>query len=217
MRTQKKVSGEKAIKLKQKTTVKNKIETEETFKNEEPKKTIFNTKPIPVGITTLARVVGVDTRMIRYFQQQGIIVPLSISKSEGNKYELLESCHYIFKHYRDKTDKTADEKLRQLRAKRELEEMKVQQARKELHRTEDVKRIFGLMFSRLHSGFESYPLGTATKLSGVNNVMEIAEILKKQIDKILFEITNYDVEKLKADMGNYIAELGMEEKTEEDE
>lgn len=85
--------------------------------------------------------------------------------------------------------------------RRKLDELKLARARGDLHHTKDLKRIFGLILSRLHSGFESFPLGTATKLSGKTNVMKIAEVLKTQLDKILFEITNYDVENLKAGVG----------------
>jgi len=191
-------------------------------KKEEPKKETAkkdDQKPAPILVTisALAKIVGVEIRMIRHFQQQGIIEPYSISKSEGNKYDLLVCCHNIFRYYRDKADKTADEKYRQLAAKRELEEIKLQRVRGELHHTEDIKRIFGSILSRLHAGFESYPLGIATKLIEKSNAMEIAEIIKKQLDKILYEITNYDIETLKSDVGSYIAELDAEEETEEDE
>ena len=111
----------------------------------------------------------------------------------------------------------AGEKLRQMAAKRELEEMKVKRARGELHHTEDIKRIYGAMFSRTHTGFESYCLGTAPKAVGKTDVMEIAGILKKSLDKILFEITEYDVETLKADIGaDYIDGL-VDKETESDE
>jgi len=174
-------------------------------------------KPVLVGISALAAFWCVEIRMVRYYQQLGIIEPYSISKSEGNKYDLIACSHKMFKYYKDKAGKSADEKLRQLSAKRELEEIKVKRARGELHHTEDIKRIFGSMFVRLHSGFESFPLGMATKVIDKTDVMEIADVIKKQLDKILYEVTNYDIEKLKADVGEYIAELEAEEKIEGDE
>jgi len=181
-------------------------------KKEEPEKP----KPILVNISLLAKVVGVEIRMIRHFQQQGVIEPYSVSKGDGNKYDLLVCVNKIFKYYREKADRTAEEKLRQLSAKRELEEIKVKRARGELHHTDDIKFIFGSIFSRIHSGFESFPLGLATKVVDKKNVMEIAEVIKKQLDKILYEITNYDIETLKTDVGEYIDGLDAEE-TETDE
>ena len=225
MRIQKKVSRKtaapkKAVPIKKKEEPKQRVarkkaeNTEQPEKNEQAKE---KPNPILVNITLLAKVVGVEIRMIRHLQQQGVIEPYSISKGDGNKYDLLVCVNKIFRYYREKTDRTADEKLRQLAAKRELEEIKVKRARGELHHTEDIKVIFGSMFSRLHSGFESFPLGLATKVVDKTDVMEIAGEIKKQLDKILYEVTNYDIETLKANVGDYIAGLDTEEGIESDE
>ena len=233
MKAQKKASSETAAKKKAAEPKKKKDEPKQKTprkKTEEPKKeNPKKEKPIQeepkknepkvklVTISELAKVVGVEIRMIRHFQQQGIIEPESISKSEGNKYNFVICVHSLFKYYREKADRSAEEKFRQLAAKRELEEIKVKRARGELHHTEDIKRIFGSLLSRLHSGFESFPMGTATKVADKTDVMEIAKEIKKQLDKILYEVTNYDVETLTADVGNYIAELEAEENAENDE
>jgi phage terminase Nu1 subunit (DNA packaging protein) len=112
----------------------------------------------------------------------------------------------------------AEEKLRQITARRELEEMKVKRTRGELHHTEDIKRIFGTMLSRLRTGLESFPLGIAPKLTEKTDLMEIAGIIKNQLDKIMYEVTEYDIDKIKTDVGaEYIAGLEAENKTESHE
>jgi len=179
-----------------------------------------------VGIEELAKLVGVDERRIRQLEQEGVIKSESkTNNKEKREYKFAETIVAIVRYYRGKADsrrsgdskEMEEEKLRQLAAKRELEEMKVLRARGELHHTDDIKRIFGAIFSRVHTGFESFPLGLAPKIAGKNNVMEIAGEIKTQLDKILYEITEYDIETLKTNVGaEYLAGLDDEEETEDE-
>ena len=177
-----------------------------------------------VSTEELAKFVGVDVRRIQQLTQEGVIKKEPGDK-KTSKYDYDRSVHSLLQFYRLKADsrtsteskEMADEKLRQLAAKRELEEMKVKRARGELHHTEDIKRIFGAIFSRVHTGFESLPLGLAPKLVDLTNVMEIATEIKTQLDRILYEITNYDVDAIKKDIGaGYLAQLEAEDKAEND-
>ena len=178
-----------------------------------------------VGIEELAKLVDVDERRIQQIEQEGVIKsePKANNK-EKRKYDFAKSIVALVRYYRKKADsrrsgdskEMEEEKLRQLAAKRELEEMKVLRARGELHHTDDIKRIFGAIFSRVHTGFESFPLGLAPKIAGKTNIMEIAGEIKTHLDKILYEITEYDIEALKMNVGSdYLAGLEAEEENYE--
>jgi len=178
-----------------------------------------------VGIEELAKLVGVVERRIQQLENEGVIKsePKTNNKDK-REYDFAKSIVAIVRYYRSKADsrrsgdskEMEEEKLRQLAAKRELEEIKVLRARGELHHTDDIKRIFGSIFSRVHTGFESFPLGLAPKLAGKTNIMEIAEEIKNQLDKILYEITEYDIDALKMNIGyEYLAGLEDEEDNHE--
>ena len=173
------------------------------------------------NIAYLSKSTGVGIRELRHLQQQGIIEPETKSKGKESAYDFAKCYSAMFVYYRDKANKNSssdskemkDAKERQAMAKAQLEEIKVKQARGELHHTEDIVRIFGAIFNRIHTGFESFPLGLAPKLLGKTNTMEIAAEIKNYLDKILYEITNYDVETLKTDIGpEYLAKIRAEDK-----
>jgi phage terminase Nu1 subunit (DNA packaging protein) len=175
------------------------------------------------NIAYISKATGVGIEQLRKLQQQGVFEPIIKSKGKESVYDFAKVYSAMFAYYREKAKsrtstesmEMADEKLRQMAAKRELEEMKVKRARGELHHTEDIIQIFGAIFNRIHTGFESFPLGLAPKLVGKTNTMEIATEIKTYLDKILYEITNYDVEALKADIGpEYLAKIEAEDKAE---
>ena len=172
------------------------------------------------NIAYLSKSTDTSIRELRHLQQQGIIEPAIKNKGKESAYDFAKSYAAMFAYYKriassrrsGDSKEMEEEKLRQLAAKRELEEMKVLRARGELHHADDIKRIFGAMFSRVHTGFESFPLGLAPKLAGKTNVMEIAGEIKTHLDKILYEITEYDIEALKMNVGyDYLAALEAEE------
>jgi len=176
-----------------------------------------------VRIEAIAEFVGLSTMRIRQLENAGII--RSFKEGRTRFYDKWPTLLALLAYYKAKADKAGDsmelEKIREetknvklqiAKAKRELEEMKVQRARGELLHTDDLKRIFGGMFSRLHIGLESFPLGIAPKLVGKTDVMENAEIIKKGLDKLMYEITEFNFETLKASSRDrYIAGLESEE------
>jgi len=176
------------------------------------------------NISYLAKSTDLSIRELRHLQQQGIIEPAIKNKGKESAYDFAKCYSAMFAYYKKiassrrsgDSKEMEEEKLRQLAAKRELEEMKVLRARGELHHADDIKRIFGGIFSRVHTGFESFPLGLAPKLAGKTNIMEIAGEIKTQLDKILYEITEYDIEALKMNVGyDYLAGLEADEENNE--
>jgi len=194
---------------------------------ETPKKTTTAIKVTAKGvelitIAELSKRTKVSIRMLRTLQQQGIIEPAVTNKGKESLYNFAECLAKMFAHYRDlannrtstDSDEMKVEKLKQITAKRTLEEIKVKRIRGELHHSEDVKRIIGSMFSRIHGGLESFPLGVAPLLVGKTDAVKIAEEIRKKLSKILYEITMFDFETFTKTNADYISQLEAEEKAQ---
>jgi DNA-binding transcriptional MerR regulator len=183
---------------------------------------------IPKGLVTIAELskkTGISIRMLRRHQQEGIFEPEITSPGKESYYDFSKCFAKLFVHYRDLANRREstdspemkDEKLKQLTAKRTLEEIKVQRIRGELHHTDDIRKIVGSMFSRVHAGLESFDLGIAPLLVNKSDAIKIAEIIRKRLSKILHEITNFDFDAFKKMNAGYFKQLEAEEEKDEDE
>lgn len=100
------------------------------------------------------------------------------------------------------------EKLLQLSAKREMDEIKLQTIRGDVHRTEDIEKVFGAMVTRIRSNLLSLPMGVAPAVAGKENINQIAEIIKDRLDRALYEVSNFDFNNFaEQDTENYIKSL----------
>jgi phage terminase Nu1 subunit (DNA packaging protein) len=147
-----------------------------------------------VSLDYLAETLGVTKRRISQFKEEKIITP-----ARRGLYDKQAALVSLFAWYRDKVDKPTKpteemefEKLRTMKAKAEREEMRVKKDKGELHHTEDIAAIFGNIFSRVHAGLESFPLGIAPLLTDNPNAMDIAVKIKEQLSKVLYEMTIFD-------------------------
>jgi hypothetical protein len=167
----------------------------------------------------------VSVRRLQQLRQEGILIPEPIKGPRGaTQFDYAKNVLNLNKYFtsraesRSEAKKLTEEKVKQTAAKRALEEIKLARARGELHHTEDIKRIIGSMFNRVHTGLESFPLGIAPLLVDKSNAMEIAGIIKKRLSKVLYEITEFDFATFeKNDGADYIAELEEIEEEENDE
>jgi len=173
-----------------------------------------------VSTDYIAEIVGVTKRRVGQFREEKIIQ----ADSKG-LYDQDLTLKSLFAWYREKVGKLSKpsdaleaERLRQTAARATLEEIKVKRAKSDLHHSEDIVRIFGAIFSRIHAGLESFPLGMAPLLTDNYDAMDIASKLKERLDKILYEITSFDFESFKDSGGaGYIEALAIEVEAEDSE
>jgi len=157
----------------------------------------IKTKPAQPELVTLeylAETLGVTKRRIAQFKEEKIITP-----TRRGLYEKQTALVSLFAWYRERVDKPGKpteamehEKLRAAISKAEREEILVKKEKGELHHTEDMAAIFGNIFSRVHAGLESFPLGVAPLLTNNSNAMDIAAKIKKSLSKVLYEMTIFD-------------------------
>jgi phage terminase Nu1 subunit (DNA packaging protein) len=156
-----------------------------------------------VSTEELAQFVGVDPRRIQQLTKEGVI-----KKEPGNKntskYDFVRNVHSLLQYYRQKSDsrksgdskEMANEKLKQLSAKRKLEELKLAQLEGDLHKAEDIERIIGAVLTRLRINLLAIPMGLAPILRGMDDAREIAGKLDERIRRAMNEIADMDLKKL---------------------
>jgi phage terminase Nu1 subunit (DNA packaging protein) len=156
-----------------------------------------------VSTEELAQFVGVDPRRIQQLSQEGVI-----KKEPGNKktakYDFVRSVHSLLQYYRQKSDsrrssdsdEMANEKLKQISAKRKLEELKLAQLEGDLHKAEDIERIIGAVLTRLRINLLTIPMGLAPILRNMDDTRDIAEKLDERIRRAMNEIADMDLKKL---------------------
>ena len=154
-----------------------------------------------VRIEVIANIVGVTVRRIQQLQQEGIITlePGGANKA-GAKYDYEKSIKSLFVFFREKADKRssstyAEEKLRQIKIKNELDELELKDKQGDLHKTEDIEKLVGLVYSRLRINLLAIPMSVAPKLKDDMTVNEKAKIINVRICKALHEIANLDIQK----------------------
>jgi phage terminase Nu1 subunit (DNA packaging protein) len=166
------------------------------------KKSAEKTEPAKVKLVSteeLAQFAGISPRRIQQLTQEEVI-----KKESCGKYDFVRSVHSLLQYYRQKSDsrrsgdseEMAKEKLKQMTAKRKLEELKLAQLDGELHRAEDIERIMGAMLTRLRINLLAIPMGLAPVLRGMDNTMEIAEKMDERIRRAMNEVADMDLKKL---------------------
>ena len=183
-----------------------------------------NKEPVKqlVRIEVLSQFVGVTVRRIQQLQQEGIIKPETGGGSgrQVAMYDFLPCVRNIIAYYRDKadsrrsgdSDEMAEEKLRQIAAKRELDEIKLQKARSEVFDVILIERVFGAMLTRLRTGLLSLPMGIAPLLREQGDINTIAGVIHERLERAMSELSAFNFEDFKATGGaEFIAELEAEE------
>lgn len=154
---------------------------------------------VTVSAKVMGEVIGVGDRQIRNLAEQGILV-----RDSHGKYMFLKSLkNYILNLKIAKAGvniasemENQDYYLKGEQAKHEhlksmLTDLKLQLARGQLHKSEDVERVITNMFVSFRSKMEALPYMLAPKLANKDR-LEIANILKEHIDAALVELADYN-------------------------
>lgn len=155
---------------------------------------------ILVSSKVLESLFGLKDRSIRDLADKGIV-----KRDSHGKYLLWESARsYITflkvttagkkrdSRFEDEGQIDLDEeKAQHERLKRQITEIKLQLIRGQVHKAEDVERVITDMFSRFRSKITALPAKLARRLENKKRT-EIQAILKKEIDNVLVELSDYD-------------------------
>lgn len=155
-----------------------------------------------VNSQSLGKILGISPQRVRQLVADGVI-----KREENRKYRLIDNVQAYY-NYKTK-DTTADfDKEHTLleKAKRQMAELALAEKKKDLHRTSDIEIMVGGMITVFKRNMLSIPNKTAKACEG-KSTAQISEILTKEINNALIELSKFDANKL----GEY------NEDTEEDD
>lgn len=95
-------------------------------------------------------------------------------------------------------DKDDSSRLTAARADREetrgkIEKMKMEEAKGDLHRTEDVERGLKAIFANFKNRLETIPTKYAKTMAQLTDPVEAHDILQKAVEEALIELSNPDI------------------------
>jgi hypothetical protein len=155
------------------------------------------------GTEEIARLTGMTEQWIRRLSLDGIITAEKIKGERGRRFDKFPTLRKIVRYYQERAEQNynpaskemADEKLRQMKVKRQMEELKLAQLDGDLHKAEDIERLMGAVLTRLRINLLAIPMGLAPVLQGMDT-MEIAEKLDERIRRVMNEVAELDLVKL---------------------
>jgi phage terminase Nu1 subunit (DNA packaging protein) len=158
-------------------------------------------------ITTeeVAKYLGVTNARVSQLKRDGVITPLpSGSRKEGDFYKPLETFIKAARHYRELSDSRSSKeteemkkaKERQMIARAEKEEFELSSVKSDLHKTEDIERVMGMVLTRLRTNLLAIPKGVATKKRKQKDTNVIEEKINERICRALNEVVSLDLDEL---------------------
>lgn len=150
-----------------------------------------------VGTSELAAIIGKSPQWVRQLTREGVL-----SQVSRGKYILGETIQAYYEH---KTSENSPdnglnynrEKTLLTKAKRKLEENKLQIMDGKLHQAEDVEEVMTAMLSNFRAQLLTIPSKLAPKMIGVKDINIASTLIRKDIYEALTELSNYDPEAFK--------------------
>lgn len=154
-----------------------------------------------VDAETVGKAIGVSDRSVRRLVKDGVI-----NKVKNGQYDLIECCNLYINHIKEKQtllDKDTDkleqelliEKVLYERFRKRKLEIIVSEMENNMHDARDIEQLW----NNTIIAFKSRIRGLATKISPrvqfTDDLAEITEIIRKEVDEALRELSNYDAEK----------------------
>jgi hypothetical protein len=157
-----------------------------------------------VGTEEIARLTGMSEQWIRRLALDGIITAEKIKGERGRRFDKFPTLRKIVRYYQERAEQNynpaakemADEKLRLMKVKRQMDELKLAQLDGELHKASDIERLIGAMLTRLRINLLALPMALAPILRDMDNTMEIAEKMDERIRRVMHEAAELDLVKL---------------------
>lgn len=150
--------------------------------------------PWEVSAQILGETLGISARRVQQLREIGIF-----ENTRRGRYDL-RICVQAYVSYKesltkdddDKRDDLYDEKVLLTRAKRQLEEKKLQIIQGRLHRSETVQSIMSNMLMNFKAKLLSMPTMLAPKLLAQTQLPVIQDTLLEGVNAALTELSEYD-------------------------
>jgi uncharacterized coiled-coil protein SlyX len=157
---------------------------------------------ILVDAKTVGCAIGTSERTVRRLVQEGVL-----NKVKNGQYDLVECTNRYIKHITEKQslmDKDMDKLEKELmvekvlleRAKKRKLEIQVAELEGVMHKAEDIEKLWSWSITNFKSRIRALPSKIAPQVQVINDLKEINSILRREIDEVLLELSNYNPKKI---------------------
>ena len=135
----------------------------------------------------VAQWLGLTERRIRQMRDAGII-----REARPGLYDMKPTVQAYLAYLRNNTGDLNQQRAELTKAKKELAELELGERKGNLHRTEDVEQALTTMLMNFRTKIMSMPAKLAKTVAGMSESAEIYDLLKKETDEALDELSDYD-------------------------
>lgn len=130
---------------------------------------------------------GLTERRVRQLRDAGII-----REDRPGLYDMKQTVKAYLAYLRGNTGDLNQQRAELTQAKKELAKLELDERRGELHRTADVEQALTTMVMNFRTKIMSIPAKLAKTLAGISDNAEVYDILKKETDEALAELSDYN-------------------------
>lgn len=130
---------------------------------------------------------GLTERRVRQMRDAGII-----REERPGLYDMKPTVKAYLAYLRGNTGDLNQQRAELTQAKKELAKLELDERRGALHRTEDVEQALTTMVMNFRTKIMSMPAKLAKTLAGTSDNAEVYDILKKETDEALAELSDYN-------------------------
>lgn len=135
----------------------------------------------------VAQWLGLTERRIRQMRDAGII-----REAKPGLYDMKPTVQAYLAYLRNNTGDLNQQRAELTKTKKELAKLELDERKGDLHRTEDVEQALTTMLMNFRTKIMSMPAKLAKTLAGMSDNAEIYDLLKKETDEALDELSDYD-------------------------
>lgn len=130
---------------------------------------------------------GLTERRIRQMRDAGII-----RETKPGLYDMKPTVQAYLAYLRNNTGDLNQQRAELTKTKKELAKLELDEHKGDLHRTEDIEQALTTMLMNFRTKVMSMPAKLAKTLAGMSDNAEIYDLLKKETDEALDELSDYD-------------------------
>lgn len=130
---------------------------------------------------------GLTERRIRQMRDAGII-----RETKPGLYDMKPTVQAYLAYLRNNTGDLNQQRAELTKTKKELAKLELDERKGDLHRTEDIEQALTTMLMNFRTKVMSMPVKLAKTLAGMSDNAEIYDLLKKETDEALDELSDYD-------------------------
>lgn len=146
----------------------------------------------------LAQILGISDRRVRQLREEGLFLHIENSR----KYSL-ENCVQEYIEYKIKAETNSGsylskekEQAEHEKIKKQISIIKLRKLKREVHEAVDVELYWNEMLINFRNRLASIPSKISPQIVGENDINVIIELVTKEINETLEELSSYDSDKI---------------------